>query len=193
MEFTGRVMGVSTDFLTGKHSITLEVNEASAIREGYDKIKDVEKLTVKLTKYRKKRSLDANAYYWLLLTKFAQKQDMSIPFAHNYFLQRYGQIEVFDGKAVYVVIPDTEEAEKKVFEADTYHLRPTSQVKEGNDGRMYRTYMMLRGSSTYDTFEMSKLIDGLVTEAKENDIETLPPEELERMKAMLGKKHEKAV
>ena len=117
MEFTGRITGVATDFLTGKHNITLEVNEASVIREGYDEIKDVEKLSVKLTKYKKKRSLDANAYYWQLLTKVAQKQDMSIPFAHNYFLRRYGQIEIFDGKAVYVVIPDTDEAEKKVFEA----------------------------------------------------------------------------
>jgi hypothetical protein len=188
MEFTGRVTGVSTDFITGKYSITLEVNEGSVIRDGYDAVKDVDKLDVKMTKYRKKRSLDANAYYWQLLTKFAQKQDMSIPFAHNYFLRRYGQIEIFDGKAVYVVIPDTDEAEEKIFEADTYHLRPTSQVKEGKDGVMYRTYMMLRGSSDYDTKEMSKLIDGLVTEAKENGIETLPPEELERMKAMWKEK-----
>ena len=40
---------------------------------------------------------------------------------------------------------------------------------------------MLRGSSTYNTEEMSKLIDGLVSECKEQGIETLPPEELERM------------
>lgn len=184
MEFTGRIMGVSTDFLTGKHNITLEVNEASVIREGYDKIKDAEKLAVKIVKYRQKRSLDANAYYWQLLQKVAEVLDMSKPYAHNYFLGRYGQIEIFDGQAVYVVIPDTEEAETKVFEAETYHLKPTSQVKKGNDGRMYRTYMMLRGSSNYDTKEMSKLIDGLVAEAKENGIETLPPDELEQMKAM---------
>ena len=188
MEFTGRVTGVTTDFLTGKHNITLEVNEASVIREGYDKIKEVQKLAVKIVKYREKRSLDANAYYWQLLQKVAEVLNMSKSFAHNYFLRRYGQIEIFDGQAVYVVIPDTEEAENKVFEAETYHLKPTSQVKKGNDGRMYRTYMMLRGSSSYDTREMSKLIDGLVTEAKENGIETLPPDELERMKAVWGEK-----
>lgn len=184
MEFTGRVMGVSTDFLTGKFNLTLEVNEASVIREGYDKIKDLEKLSVKIVKYSKKRSLDANAYYWQLLSKVAEVMKMSKPFAHNYFLRKYGQIEIFDGQAVFVVIPDTEEAEIRVFEEETYHLKPTSQVKVGKDGRMYRTYMMLRGSSNYNTKEMSELIDGLVTEAKENGIETLPPDELERMKAM---------
>ena len=38
------------------------------------------------------------------------------------------------------------------------------------------------GSSTYNTKEMSVLIDGIVYEAKELGIETLPPDELERMK-----------
>ena len=56
---------------------------------------------------------------------------------------------------------------------------------------MYRTYMMLKGSSEYDTKEMSHLIDGLVSECKEMGIETLPPEELERMMAAYGKKIEK--
>ncbi len=93
---------------------------------------------------------------------------------------------MFDEQAVYVVIPDTEEAEKHVEESETYHLKPTSQVKEGKDGRMYRTYMMLRGSSDYDSREMSKLIDGLVAEAKELGIETLTPEELHEMNERWG-------
>lgn len=188
MEFTGRAIGVSTDFLTGKINIILEVNEASVVREGYDKIKDVDKLSVKLTKYREKRSLDANAYYWQLLSKLAEAEETSKPYMHNKMLRRYGQTAVLDGKTVFLVIPDTEEAENKALEAETFHIKPTSQVKEGKDGVMYRTYKMLKGSSEYDTYEMSKLIDGLVAECKENGIETLPPEELERMKTMWKKK-----
>ena len=41
---------------------------------------------------------------------------------------------------------------------------------------------MMRGSHTYDTKEMSRLIDGAVFEAQALGIETLPPDELERMK-----------
>ena len=37
----------------------------------------------------------------------------------------------------------------------------------GNDGMMYRTYIMLRGSSTYNTAEMSKLIKGLICDCKD--------------------------
>ncbi len=82
---------------------------------------------------------------------------------------------------MYIVIPDTEEAQKEVDEAELYHLKPTSQVKEGKGGAMYRTYMMLKGSSAYDTKEMSLLINGLVDECKVAGIETLSPKELERM------------
>ena len=88
---------------------------------------------------------------------------------------------VIDDQGVYTVLPDTDEAQKAIDEAETYHLKPTSQVKPGKGGKMYRTYMMLRGSSDYDTKEMSRLIDGLVSECKEAGIETLPPEEIERM------------
>lgn len=118
---------------------------------------------------------------------------MSKPYIHNYLLRKYGQIEVIDGQGVYIVLPDTESAQKSVDEAQTYHLKPTSQVKPGKGGAMYRTYMMLKGSSGYDTREMSHLIDGLVRECKEMGIETLPPEELERMMAEYGRKVERRI
>lgn len=50
---------------------------------------------------------------------------------------------------------------------------------------------MLAGSSTYDTKEMSELINGLVTECKEQGIETLPPDELARMMAEYEENHRK--
>ena len=136
-----------------------------------------------ISEHKEKRSLTSNSYYWVLLSKLADKLRLSKSCVHNMMLRSYGQIEVLDGKGVYIVVPDTEEAEKTALSADTYHIKPTSQVKKGNDGIMYRTYMLLRGSSTYNTKEMSILLDGLIAEAKEQGIETLPPHELERMRA----------
>ena len=51
-----------------------------------------------------------------------------------------------------------------------------------DDGKAYRVYLLLRGSHTYNTAEMSSLIDGTVQDAKEQGIETATPDELERMK-----------
>ena len=187
MECIGRFKGLGIDLMSRHQKLEIEID--SDIREEYDKLKDKEKLRIRIVQYRKKRSLDANAYYWTLLTKFADVIGLGNPEAHNMMLRGYGQSEIFDGRAVYVTIPDTEEAEKKVNNATDYHLAPTSQVRMGNDDVMYRTYRLLRGSRTYDTKEMSRLIDGLITCCKEAGIpetEIASPNEKEILKERYG-------
>ena len=187
MKCTGHLDGLMVDYSTCGQKVVLTVNED--VREQYDKLKDCEKLSIEIKKYQSKRSLDANAYYWQLLTKVAEAVHISKPAAHNLMLRKYGQTQYIGEKIAYIVIPDTDQAAAQVDEAETYHLKPTSQVKAGKDGLMYRTYTMLRGSSDYDTKEMSELIDGLVAEAKQLGIETLPPHELERMMRIYEKHH----
>ncbi len=165
--------------LAGSYTLTLE--SPVIVTDEATWLSQEEWLDVEIKKHRKKRSLDSNSYYWQLLTKLAESLNVSKPYMHNCLLRRYGQIEMIGGQAVYIVIPDTEEAQKKVDEEQLYHLKPTSQVKAGKGGMMYRTYMMLKGSSAYDTKEMSLLINGLVDECKVAGIETLSPKELERM------------
>lgn len=160
MGFTGRLKEPIIDYLTGRLTILFEPNED--FRQTYEELKDCEKLSLEIKRYRKKRSLNANAYYWALIGKLAKVLEQSNPEIHNMMLCRYGQPEIFDGKAVYTTIPDTEEAEVKVANATDYHLQPTSQVREGNDGIMYRTYKLLRGSHTFNSEEMARLIDGLI-------------------------------
>ena len=160
MNFTGFLKEPIIDYITGKITILFEPCED--FREAYEYLKGCGKLTLEIKKYKAKRSLDANAYYWVLLTKLAKVIGLSNAEAHNMLLCRYGQPEIFDGKCVYMTIPDTEESEKKVKNSSEYHLQPTSQVREGNDGVMYRTYKLLRGSSTYNTEEMARLISGLI-------------------------------
>ncbi len=172
--------------LSGSATITLEsarMDTAEALE-----LSRLDMLDVDIKKHREKRSLDANAYYWNLASEAAESLHVSKPYIHNQMLRRYGQIALIDGQAIYAVLPDTDEAQKSVDEAQTYHLKPTSQIKEGKGGIMYRTYMMLKGSSEYDTKEMSQLIEGLVSECKEMGIETLPPVELKRMMEAYGKK-----
>lgn len=187
MECIGRLKGLGIDLMSKHQKLEIEID--NDIREEYDKLKDKERLRIRIVQYRAKRSLDANAYYWTLLTKFADVIGLSNPEAHNMMLRGYGQSEIFDGRAVYVTIPDTEEAEKKVNNATDYHLAPTSQVRMGNDDVMYRTYRLLRGSRTFDTKEMSRLINGLVDCCKEAGIpeaEIASPNEKEILKERYG-------
>ena len=172
--------------LDGTFRISLLTREKPEIQDLMDKVVDI---SIKEKKH--KRSLDANGYYWVLQGKMAEFLHVSKPFMHNLLLRRYGQLEIIEGKAVYIVLPDTEEAQAKIDQEEYIHLRPTSEVKEGRDGIMYRTYMLLRGSHTYNTAEMSKLIDGLVSECEAMGIPTETPEEIEKMKQLYGARYER--
>lgn len=189
MKFTGRLKEPVVDYVTGK--LTLLFEPCEDFRQAYEELKDCDKLSLEIKKYRRKRSLDANAYYWVLVTKLAGKIGVSNAELHNMMICGYGQSEVFDGKCVYTTIPDTEESERKVKESETYHLKPTSQVREGNDGIMYRTYRLMRGSSTYNAEEMARLIEGTIYECKQAgmlDAEIASPDEKRILKERYGVK-----
>ena len=163
--------------LTGEYLLTIRTATNPGLRELVGK-----GVAFEVKKDRGRRSLDANGYYWVLVTKLAEGLRTSKSRIHNILLRRYGQRMLIDDKPIYAVIPDTDEASRLTEEDETIHLKPTSEVKSGRDGRLYRTYILLRGSHEYDTREMSVLIDGTISECKEVGIETLTPEELERLK-----------
>ena len=182
MELTGTFAGLSEDFITGTAKIEFNIRERGRALDALPSIKD-KKLRIKVVQFREKRSLNANSYYWKLLSQLADKLRVSKPFLHNWILRRYGQIQLLDGKPMYLSIKDTEAVRKAIDEAEDYHLKPTAEVRAGKDGDNWRTYLMLKGSHELDTREMAILIDGIVDEAKEQGIQTLTPNELERLKA----------
>ena len=178
MEGKGTLKGVALDWSTGKFRLTFEMEQDGSGQ--LDAVKD-KPLRIIAKQWKEKRSLDANAYYWVLLSKLAELMKISKPRAHNIMLRRYGQPLIIDGARAYIRIPDTEKAEEMALEASEFHIRPTSEVVTGNTGVDYRTYVMLLGSSQYDTAQMSHLIDGLVSECREAGIETATPDELRHM------------
>lgn len=187
MKFTGRLRKPVIDFVTNRLTILFEPNED--FRKTYEELKDCEKLSFEIKPYKRKRSLDANAYYWVLLTKLAKILRTSNAELHNILLAKYGFLEYIDDRTVKTVIPDTDAAHKRIMESQVYHLRPTSDVRIGNDGMAYRTYLMIRGSSTYNTEEMSRLIDGLVCDCKDSgmaDSDIASPEERRILKERYG-------
>lgn len=123
---------------------------------------------------RGKRSLDANGYYWSLLNQFRVVLGLSATEAHNMMLDRYG--EIYPDQ--YVLLPyDVDYLQCEV------HLRPVPNKIVDKNGKRYKGYWMVKPSHLYDTKEFSTLIDGLVSECKELGIETLTPDELERIKS----------
>lgn len=157
--------------------MTFSINEKPEGISAVNKMDSETKYSIEVKPYRKKRGLTANGYYWVLVPKLAAAMKVSNSFIHNLMLCRYGELE----EDMAVLIPDTDEAAYQVMESETYHLKPTSQVKSFTDGVDRRTYRMIRGSHTYNTAEFSRLLNGLIDECKHVGIETRPPAEIAHM------------
>lgn len=166
-------------------SITVETPFTYDSLDEFDRLYDKD-IRVEMKIWREPRSRSSNNYFYVLVGKLADALRVSKPYIHNLMLRKYGQLERIDGKPVWVILPETDEISTKVDEDETLHVRPTDDVREGNDGKMYRTYLLLKGSHALNSQEMSILIDGIVAECKEQGIETLPPEEIEHMKKCWG-------
>lgn len=134
-------------------------------------------------RHYEKRSLSQNGYYWQLVGKIADAMRIPKPEVHNKMLRAYGQVQGIDGRLITVTIPDTEKAEKQTLLAESYHVKPTSQVKLGTKNQLFRTYVLLKGSHELTTEEFSVLLDGTIREAQSIGIETITPLELEAMRA----------
>lgn len=175
MEFTGTIRGIDKNYITGEINITFSVNEKNTVLPEYEKLKDCKKLRIRAVQYRKKRSLDANAYLWALLQKMAEVLRTDKWSLYLQMLKRYG-------KFTYIVVkPAAVEAVKKQW-------RECEEVGEIDvNGDKAVQMLCYYGSSTYDTKEFSVLLDGVISEAKALEIEALSSEELERMMEQYGK------
>ncbi|MDD6191873.1 MAG: hypothetical protein PUB24_02175 [Lachnospiraceae bacterium] len=188
MEVSGKVASLSKDWVSGKFLLTLEVNETAVVESQIDELKGFDKLKIKVAKWTNKRSLDANAYFHVLVGKIADAMPTPISKAYckNFLLGKYGQREMQDGKPIIISVISSID----MMEREDIH---TIIVGYGNvDGKEFTHYAVIRGSHTYDSKEMSVLIDGTVEEAKALGIETLTPEELNRMMEHFKKKEAKS-
>lgn len=129
-------------------------------------------LTVK--EHRKKRSLDSNAYAWTLIGKLAEAMRISPTEVYLNAVQSIG--------GNYEVIPIREEAVEKFTEVWKRQGMGWPCVDMGPSKITgYRNLRAYYGSSTYDTHQMSMLIDSLIQDCKALDIETLSEEKLSVM------------
>jgi len=125
---------------------------------------------------KKKRSKDANAYFHVLVGKIADKLRISKIHCKNIMLARYGQDVFLDGKRFVISV----DSDIDMMEREDIHC---SAIGYGEvKGKKFTHYAVKKPSHEMTSYEMAKLIDGVVDEAKELGIETLSPAEIERIK-----------
>lgn len=135
----------------------------------------------------KRRSLSANNYFFAICTKIAEKLKISLNEVHNMMLSRYGYPEFIGDKVVYFILPDRVDVNK----LEGVHLKATSKTQTLDNGELNRVYIVMRGSHTFNSKEMARLIDGVISEAKELDIPVITVTEKDKMLEEWGKAYVK--
>lgn len=134
-------------------------------------LKPDDEIIIEVKKKRKKRSLNANAYFWTLVNKLATAQRIPVDEVYR---------KLVDENGVFTVLMVSDEA-KDSFKKIWTEGKDSSGwfVKDVGKGVVH-AYC---GTSVYDTKQMSRIIDAAVFECKEQGIETMTPDELEHLKS----------
>ena len=122
---------------------------------------------IKIEKHKEKRSTNANAYLWKLVTEIGNTMRLSKEEVYENMLKSYGQS---------IMIPLPKGNNPSGY--SKYYEYECSRQLNGKDADWYKIY---KGSSEYNTKEMSILLEGVVQEAKNLGIKTKDDIELERM------------
>ena len=168
---SGQLIDIVKTF-DGKYRVTFEV-------DAIDELNGIQGLIqIVIKRVTQKRSLNANAYFHVLVGKIAEKMEISKARAKNMLLGKYGQREITDkGQLIISVRSDID-----MLEREDLHCIP---VGYGNvNDTEFTHWAIIRGSHTYDNLEMNSLLTGTVDEAKGLGIPTETEAEIERMKAL---------
>lgn len=128
---------------------------------------------LEIKEHRNKRSLDANAYYWVLAHKAAEATGIPVSDVYRSSIREIGGVsEHYCGKPEAVErLCAAWRSRGMGWMADTYESKLPGMVNA----------TLYYGSSTYDVAQMSRLIENIVQDCKALDIETETPERLSAM------------
>ena len=150
-------------------NITIPKHYASAIGE----LKKDTQYDIEIKKHTEKRSLDANAYAWVLIGKLAKKLNIPSKEIYREYISHTGNYEIMPIKNEIV------ERWKEIWAAKgigwVCDELGASKLQDYTNVRCYY------GSSVYTTKEMAKLIDMIVTDCKDQGIETMSKSEIDRI------------
>jgi len=148
-------------------------------RKFFAKAKDKKRLyDAELKPHYEKRSLDANAYFWRLCDEIARAVGNTKDYVYREAIKSVGPFT-----DLYVPSVDAHRV-SKAWEKNGLGWFTEFMETRGD----YVTMRAYHGSSTYNTVEMSRLIDEIVHDAKELGIETKTPDEIAQMVSLWGER-----
>ena len=155
-------------------------NAVQALQGEYINFNDKAKLlTAEIQPYSPHRSLTANGYMWTLLDKIAKHPSIKST-KEELYRNAIRQVGIFE------IVPIKSNAvESYINRWNSQGLGWLAEKLEHSKLKGYEKVITYFGSSTYTRAEMAIFIDFIVDQAKELDIETITPQEQDKMLKMI--------
>ncbi|MEG1608523.1 MAG: hypothetical protein RR348_01505 [Clostridia bacterium] len=149
---------------------------ATRIKEQFASGKN--RLTIEVDTYRKQRSLNANAYFHVLVGKIAQAQKIGADECKRELVLSYGTVARDGcGEMVGIKLPTT---------VNVFDFYPYAKWfdKRTENGKEFNCYIFYKQTHLLDKAEMARLVEGAIYEAEQLDIETKTPDEIAQMMSL---------
>ena len=168
-DLVGYLSNINVSYQSRKPILVFEMEDKRSALEAAENLLG-KKVSVKVGKYRKKRSLDANAYCWTLISKIAEKTNVSTEEVYRSAIRGLG------GNSDMVCIQN--HAVESLCSGWSRNGIGwiTDTMPSKLDG--CTNVVLYYGSSTYNTEQMSRLIGNIVQDCYALGIETRSPEEI---------------
>lgn len=166
----GRLTGYSLN-RDGSQNITVTV--AADFGEAFDQLKDHD-VEVEIKKAAMHRSLEANRYCWVLIDQISEKTGIKKSEIYRSAIREIGGVSEW-------MLMQTEAVEvfRQIWEKQG--LGNQLEVVDTDASSGWSDVIVWFGSSTYDTRQMSALLNGLIQDAEALGIPTITPKEEEKM------------
>lgn len=180
MQTTGIITNLDIDYETRKPKISLILDTNSL--DIVEQLKNENKLNIEMKKWYKKRSLDANAYCWVLCNNIANELSKNgITTKEEIYRDEILQVGSFEP---FIVQEKTFEKFKRIWEKQGLGFLVQEVSRQDKCVKVNCYY----GSSTYDSKEMSLLIEILIQLAKSLNLETKSQSEINSLLESWDKK-----
>lgn len=172
---------VAVTFIARGQEKLKAVQIVNEMRTSLTTAKEAVKYTIDITKYRPKRSLDANAYFHVLVNKIAEVTKMGNDEIKVKMVLEYGTVARDEhGDKVGVKLPASVNVNLFYKYAKCFDTRI-------ENGKEFNCYILYKRTRDLDSKEMARLIEGVVYEAQALGIETKTPDEIAQLEGICEK------
>lgn len=153
--------------LENKIEITFETEKSNLSQ--IQSLKD-EKMVIEIKKFRNKRSISQNAYLWVLLDEIGKKVGKSKEQIYKEYIKDYG---------VFETIPIKKDAVERFTKSWAKNgLGWCCQSLGERKFKGYDVILAYYGTSSYDSKEMSRILDAVILDCEELGINAMPLQDI---------------